>query len=178
MSRLYFKRGVEFTPLIFQKEEFVNKKYAFVDITNYNTCWYNSSEEYSKLDNCLNSIINPTLIKIRRTYNNFINFFGGNCKNDMSFNLLFLIVTKNSNGEKYIIINSNYYNNNQSSLARLKKQMNIIGISSRSKLIEMSETQIYSTYQELFNPTMEDYMPEKQLEVSKQFVEFCTTNGI
>lgn len=162
---LILKRGVDYTPLIFKHPDLQNKKcynikqslgYKRIQIENIMKFPFESDRvgiEYIKANRLVFAI----------------NHFYGGITNE--HNLIALLVYKNTDLEdKYVIANENYFENLPTYLTRLKKYMNESNISSRTHLILWSKDRIYSEFQELINPGMNDYSPTIQQSLSNEFI--------
>src|ERR1035437_9227379 len=149
---LILKRGVDYTPVIFKHSDLQNRKCYKIERS--------LGTKRMHIEDVIKFPFESTNIGFEYIRANRlvveINHFYGGITNE--HNLIALLVHKNTNLEdKYIIANENYFENNPTSLTRLKKYMNDSNISSRTHLILWSQSKIYSEFQELINPGMNDY---------------------
>jgi hypothetical protein len=163
---LILKRGVDYTPLIFRHSDLQHKKcYKLVQGVSKqvnSTTLLDFPITISDIN--LNLIRNYDRNKLNEEY-----FFSGGIIVDKK--IIVLEVYKNSNIEdRYVIIEDEFFKSYPSHLAKLKKYINANGISSRSKMLTWSKDRIYSEFQNLLNPTMKDFDPTIQKELSSKFL--------
>jgi glutathionyl-hydroquinone reductase len=111
------------------------------------------------------------LIRHSRLQINITKFPGGLLNNNSIQKLWAIVVYKNSDiNSRFVIVNKDL-EKYPSYLARLKKSMNEQGISSRTKLIFWDNNVITNEFQNIINPTMEDYNPAIQEQLSGEFLQ-------
>ena len=166
---LILKRGTEYTPIIFQHETLVNKKCVTLvegDGRKLQTIdGFQLNEDITTLD--------YHNVYISRNHLLYYNFGGGLIKAN-KMDILSLIVTNNSN-EKFVIVNKYFSEVYTSYFTRLKKSIKALKINKKNILI-WEDNQIYKEFMEMINPTMEDYIPSVQEELSKRFLESMKSN--
>jgi len=169
---IILKRGSEFSPIIFQRKNLQNKLYYRIEELKNNI--YGDTKNMFKLDNCLNIQNNFINHIISRRGINYYEFTGGILIEDP----IALLVIKNKDRKvntTYVIANSIFFNINPTYFSRLKRSMNSLGISSRTKLLMWEPHLIISEFLEVHNPTIEDYKSETQEQLSKEFLEYEKT---
>lgn len=165
------KRGSEFTPIWFNNEPYKTKKYISFDTSDSYYHRYETSDEFN-----MTRIFNDGFYT--EHYSRLVEKLSGR---GMVFKyntpLLVVVYPNNKPVENTdlknlkIIAYDEFFTRNPSSLARLKKQMNSYGMSSRTGLIFKSSSYIQEQFFiDLLAPTMEDYEPDKQLELTKEFM--------
>lgn len=162
--KLILKRGTEYTPIVFQNSTLQNKKCCRIEESRRN--WIDIKNLFDLTLDIEFLQIQELIAKRQQTYP--YRFNGGICRSEDR--ILALVVYKNSIENKFVIIEADYFANNPSYLARLKKSMNALDISSRTKLICWDRNKIYTEFQEIINPTMEDYSVESQKQLSNEFI--------
>lgn len=160
---IYLKRDSVYTPIIFQHPDLVNKKYYQID----------DSIDFRRITTKDSFKLNLDITNIKRTritypraklyYNEIL---GGLVRT--SGNIIAIVVLKNN--VQYVIVNQSFATTYTSAFARLKKSVNDLGISSRTKLLLWDSSLIATTFQEFITPTMIDYIPQKQIELSNKFI--------
>jgi len=161
---IYLKRDIIYTPIIFQHPDLVNKKYCKLDDLVTMRKKYDTSETF-RLNLNIDRLDAYRVVYPRSQYS-YSEIPGGLVKSDGS--LIAVVVVKD--GEKYVIVDEGFSVTFPSAFARLKKSVNDLGISSRTKLLLWNKSRIASTFQEMISPTMTDYMPDKQVELSNRFI--------
>jgi len=165
---MYLKRGSEFTPCVFKFPELHDKKYC--KIIKWNTNKYVNTSNAFIFNNEVGCkyYFDRTL---NRSYYNYIEFYGGFARNySDSTELIALIVTHNTKNKEYVIVNEKWSIHNPTYFSKIKKSMNILNISSRSKLILCSSEEMNREFKKIISPTMNDYSTEEQLKLSNLFI--------
>jgi hypothetical protein len=162
---LILKRGTEYTPVIFQHPDLQNKRYYKIttylgrkDIPIEDIMKFPLEVERLGLEN-----IRANRLAVEINY-----FYGGIFETE---DLIALLAYKDNNPEdKYVIAREGFFITYPTYLTRLKKYMNDSNISSRTKLLLWPQSRIYSEFQELITPGMNDYNPEIQKALSNEFI--------
>jgi hypothetical protein len=162
---LILKRGVDYTPLIFKHPDLQNKKCC--KVIEARTSEYTQTENLMKFP-FITENLEYKKVRADRLKFNLHYFYGGILEVD---NLIAILVYKNTDPEdKYVIAREGFFQENPNYLTRLKKYMNESNISSRTHLIMWSQSKMYSEFQELINPGMNDYDPNIQQTLSSEFI--------
>lgn len=168
---IYFKRGEEYTPIIFQHSSLINKKYA---VLNENTSW-NRVRTPESFQLSLNmDVLEVKHTTVSRCTLSYATFPGGLCRKYSNREILVIVVT-DKKGEKYAIASKHFATQYPTYFNRVKKSLNALGISSRSKLIIWEQSKIDNEFSNVLIPTMDDYNPEVQLQLSKEYLQYAQT---
>lgn len=160
---MILKRGAEYTPVIFQHASLQNKK--FVEIKQDNNSYVRLTTEsgYKIVLGDFITYFRPRIDRLQKSY-----YYSNGVLFDNCNRIIAIVVEKNE--DKYIIVEEDFSKIWPTYFSRIKKSSNELGISTRSKLMLWSESKLYSEFQEVINPTMEDYLPENQLILSSEFI--------
>jgi len=162
---MILKKGKEYTPIIFQHPDLVSKKCVEIkrDPNSYVRFQTNDSYKFDITPRITYMI--PRINRLQKSYT----YSMGVIFDSNNSNILAIIVEKDF--QKYIIVDKKFSENWTTYFKRIKSSAKELGILTKNNLLIWESGRIYSEFQELLEPSMEDYLPENQLKTSSEFIK-------
>lgn len=161
------KNNKKITPLIFTLEEYEHLSYLKLS-RRYGP--YHVNLMHSFAFDYVGEISEYNAYYIRQSNSSkyYSHFHGGFFMS--SYGIVAMIVKFKD--ELYLLLCKEFVEEEKAIADRIKRNVKLIDIDPKKKLILATKEEIQSTYSTLLNPTLNDYNPEIQKSISREFLEF------